>query len=99
MIHLRKDLWLFAGIYAVKGFAPKQKEDGKPYYLYSTEEVDGLEHLTGRAVVRFNKAFRAPYLRGEKYSDNLIVERICKKWMGTSLASIRSYFLSQCQEP
>jgi len=81
LIHLGQDRWLFAGIYAVKGFTPKQKEDGKPYYLYSTEEVEGLKHLTGRAVVRFNKVFRASYLRGEKYSDNLIVEASREKRM------------------
>jgi len=83
LIHLGQDRWLLAGVYAVKGFVPKQKPDGRHrrYYLYDTEEITGLAHLTGRAIVRFSRTFRASYLRGDKYADKLIVEAIREKRM------------------
>jgi len=75
LIALDGDRWLFAGIYAVRGVKQRRKR-GKIWFQYSTEEVPGLEHLTGRAVVRFQKKFRASYLRGEKYGDRLLVSEI-----------------------
>jgi len=44
--------------------------------MYSTEEVAGLEHLAGRAVVKFRKEFRASYLKGEKYADQLVCRQL-----------------------
>ena len=75
LIGLDGDRWLFAGIYTVDGFRERKKGDST-WFEYATEEVQGLEHLTGRAVVTFRKRFRASYLRGERYADQLIVSEI-----------------------
>ncbi len=75
LIHLDKDLWLFAGVFVVEGFKSGTWKN-KPCYRYETQEVDGLDHLTGKAVVKFNKPFRASYLRGAKYANNLLVSEI-----------------------
>ncbi len=75
LIHLGKDRWLFAGIYSVLGV--KERKAGKrTRYYYSTKEFPGLEHLVGRAIIKFEKNFRASYLVGKKHSDNLIVSEI-----------------------
>ena len=70
LIALEGDKWLFAGIYNVRGVAPRRVK-GKDRYRYTTEEVEGLEHLTGKAVIQFEKKFRASYLRGKKYINQL----------------------------
>jgi hypothetical protein len=75
LIGLNSGKWLFAGIYLVRGFVTRYI-NGKKRYIYSTKEVKGLEHLTGRVVVEFDKKFRASYLRGEKYYDRLCVSEI-----------------------
>ena len=75
LIHLGGSDWLFAGIYNVNGCIPKSNND-KSWFEYSTSELPGLEHLTGRAVIGFNKNFRASYLKGESYVDQLIVKEI-----------------------
>ena len=75
LIHLGGSRWLFAGVFRVLGVregAP-QNPDG---YTYSTEELPGLEHLTGKAIVEFGKSFRASYLRGPKYEDAMHVVAI-----------------------
>jgi hypothetical protein len=61
LIHLSKDRWLFAGVYVVLGFK-KRREGKRTWFHYSTKELKGLEHLTGRAIVQFDKKFRASYL-------------------------------------
>jgi hypothetical protein len=71
LIQLEGDRWLFAGVYKVLGL--EKKKGKKPYFIYDTKEIGGLEHLTGKAIVNFNKTFRASYLRGEKYGDKLVV--------------------------
>lgn len=68
LIHLENDRWLFAGIYKIKGF----ERDSKGF-LYSTEEMAGLEHLTGKAIIQFHKPFRASYLIGPKHEDKLFL--------------------------
>lgn len=75
MIHLGADRWLFAGLFEVFGVKKgnKHNPDG---YEYSTKEISGLDHLTGRAVVQFKKDFRQSYLRGEKYEDELVIAAI-----------------------
>jgi len=75
LIHLGGTRWLFAGVFAVLGV--KAGNDHNPNgYEYSTKELDGLDHLTGRAIVEFNKTFRASYLRSGKYEDQLLVVAI-----------------------
>ena len=70
LIHLENDRWLFAGVYTVKGVRP-QRRQGKDRFLYDTQEVKGLDHLVGKAIVQFHKPFRTPYLRDPKYKDQL----------------------------
>jgi hypothetical protein len=82
LIHLGGDRWLFAGVYSVEGVKARSKgepnifcPEGVPrsWFEYSTRELGGLEHLTGRTIVRFEKKFRASYLKAKKYLDSLIV--------------------------
>jgi len=75
LIHLGGSDWLFAGVYDVHGVQPKS-DNTKSWYEYSTLEVHGLDHLIGRAIIKFNKQFRASYLIGEKYCESLIVKEI-----------------------
>ena len=72
LIHLGGARWLFAGVYEVVGVSPGKWKPAK-CYMYSTREMKGLDHLVGRAIVEFNKTFRASYLRGKKYGDQLQV--------------------------
>ncbi len=72
LIHLSANRWLFAGVYSVQGVEPRTAGP-KPKYRYATTELSGLEHLVGRAVVQFDKTFRASYLRGSSYGDKLTV--------------------------
>jgi len=82
LIQLQKDKWLFAGVFEVNG-EPKliTLKNGRTTYIYSTTEVEGLEHLTGRAVVEFEKKFRASYLIGKKFQDRLIVSALREQRM------------------
>ena len=75
LIYLGKDKWLFAGVYAVQG-VKQRKSQKKTWFQYSTKELKGLKHLTGRAIISFEKNFRASYLKGNKYADNLIVSEM-----------------------
>lgn len=75
LIHLGNNHWVFAGVYKVKGVKPYQWK-GKNHFMYSTQEVKGLDHLTGKAIIQFQKTFRASYLRGPKYEDQLILVRL-----------------------
>jgi len=62
LIHLGGDKWLFAGVYAVEGVKPLNEGEPDIYwhpegvpricFKYSTRELDGLEHLTGHAIMR-----------------------------------------------
>jgi hypothetical protein len=80
LIHLHDDKWLFAGVWKVLGVAPKS-EPSKSWFQYSTDENTGLEHLTGRIIVSFKRTFRASYLIGPKYGDQLIVDQILQERM------------------
>ncbi len=75
LIHLGGDQWLFAGVYVVEGVARGKWKEAL-CYQYSTRETEGLEHLTGKVIVQFKKACRASYLRGDKYTDRLVVAEI-----------------------
>lgn len=80
LIRLGKTRWLFAGVYEVLGV-----KAGTPHnprgFTYSTREVPGLDGLTGRAIVRFDKGFRASYLRGPKWADRMEVVAIQEQRM------------------
>lgn len=105
LIHLGGDKWLFAGVYAVEGVNPLSEGEPDIYFhpqgvprscfKYSTRELDGLEHLTGHAIVRFEKKFRASYLIGKKYYDNLVVCEIRDQKMSVGdFPGYRSILLS-----
>jgi hypothetical protein len=72
LIQLDGSRWLFAGVFEVLG-VKKGSRHNPEGYRYSTRELRGLEHLTGRAIVRFEKQFRASYLIGSKYADKMHV--------------------------
>ena len=61
-------------------YLPKVQKKGNRHnpdaYEYSTREIEGLDHLTGRAIVQFKKDFRASYLLGPKYEGALAVAAI-----------------------
>jgi len=80
LIHLDDSRWLFAGVYEVLGVrnGNRQNPDG---YQYETREVRGLEHLTGRAIIEFDKKFRASYLRGPKYADHMLMISLLEQRM------------------
>lgn len=80
LIHLGCQRWLFAGVFQVLGVSPG-KWKKTPCYKYSTRELDGLDHLTGRAIVTFDKNFRQSYLRGDKFSDQLTVTELLDQRM------------------
>lgn len=80
LIHLGGRHWLFAGVFSVLGVKPGNIHNPNGYE-YETEELEGLQHLTGRAVVDFNKTFRASYLRGDKHKDQLMVVAIREQRM------------------
>jgi hypothetical protein len=75
LIRLGKTRWLFVGVYEVLGV-----KRGTPHnpngFTYQTREVGRLDHLVGRVIVRFPKSFRAAYLRGPRYGDQLLVAAI-----------------------
>ena len=75
LIHLGGARWLFAGLFAVLGVKQGNVHNPKGYE-YSTRELEGLDHLTGRAIVEFDKTFRASYLRGPKFENELVVVAI-----------------------
>jgi hypothetical protein len=76
LIHLGSSDWLFAGVFKVNGSPQKKSNKYKTWFEYSTSEVSGLEHLTGRAIISFKKSFRQSYLKGEKHADSLVVREL-----------------------
>lgn len=80
LIHLSRDHWLFAGCFDVLG-VERGTRHNPDRFTYSTREVAGLDDLTGRAVVRFDKAFRASYLIGPKWADHMRVVAIREERM------------------
>ena len=75
LIYLSPAIWLFAGLYHVIG-CTEGRTDMPSGYTYQTEPVVNLEHLDGRAIVHFDKKFRASYLRGPKYASQLVIDSI-----------------------
>ncbi len=80
LIHLGGSRWLFAGVYEVLGVGPG-KWRGEPRFVYSTRELTGLNDLTGRVIVDFDKKFRNSYLRNRKYAEQLGVSSIRERRM------------------
>ncbi len=80
LIHLHGDKWLFVGVWSVLGVTAKS-DSSRSWFEYSTLEVPGLDHLTGRTIVSFKRTFRASYLVGTRYADQLIVSQILQERM------------------
>lgn len=78
LIDLDRGKWLFAGVYRVDGVRPRKSGAG---YQYKTVEVARLGHLTGKAIVSFNKDFRASYLLGKNFGDSLVVSELRERRM------------------
>ena len=72
LIHIGGNRWLFAGVWQVLRV---EKGTWKPSlcYRYKTKEVTGLNHLTGRAIIHFEKKFRASYLKGQRFVNKLLI--------------------------
>jgi len=79
LIHLDGHHWLFAGVYEVLGVRPGWRKER--CFKYETRPLPGLDDLTGRAIVGFEKTFRASYLRGPNYADKLYVLAILERRM------------------
>jgi len=80
LIHLHGDKWLFVGVWKVLGVAPRS-EGTKSWFEYSTSEVEGLIHLSGKTVISFRRTFRASYLVGKRYQDQLVISHILQERM------------------
>ena len=81
LIHLQKNQWLFAGVYRVEGVKKRKSVRRGLWQHYSTTEVKGLGHLAGRAIIHFDRNFRASYLRNPKFLEQLIVTSILEQRM------------------
>lgn len=82
LIHIQGDDWLFAGVWKVLGIQSENfKYEGRQFIKYKMKELNGLEHLNGRAIILFKKNFRASYLIGKKYEDKLFIKELKDKKM------------------
>lgn len=88
LIHLHSDKWLFVGVWRIDAVKPMTNSE-KSWFEYSTTEVPGLEHLSGRVIVRFARSFRASYLHGRRYADQLVVAQLLEERM--SMADFPGY--------
>lgn len=80
LIQLDKGRWLFVGVWNIHG-VEQRSDQHKSWFSYSTSEVPGLDHLTGRVIVSFKRTFRASYLVGHRYADCLAVSAILPERM------------------
>jgi len=74
LIQMSRDRWLFAGVYKVLRWQ-KTGHDHPPY-LYDTELLLNQEDFIGRVIVRYKRNYRASYVLGVKYGDQLLVDEI-----------------------
>ncbi len=80
LIDLDDSQWLFAGVYDVLDVEACTK-GSKPCFKYSTKEVDGLQHLTGKTKIYFKRPGRNSYLRDKKFFDQLMVISLSEQRM------------------
>tara|TARA_B110000116_G_scaffold255088_1_gene253138 strand:+ start:92 stop:922 length:831 start_codon:yes stop_codon:yes gene_type:complete len=82
LIYLENNKWLFAGFWKKLSLDKSEVKVGdRMFFKYNTQLVDGLEHLTGRAIIFFEKNFRASYLIGSKYENDLFISELREKEM------------------
>jgi hypothetical protein len=72
--------WLFAGVYKIDGVT-EHSDNGNTYYLYQTTYQDELDHLAGRTIIYFEKKFRASYLKGSRYGEQLEIHSLLPEKM------------------
>jgi len=75
LISLGPNKWMFAGVYEVCGVQRKKRGE-KVWFEYSTRLLPGLDSLVGRAIVHFEKKFRASYLKGPSYAQKLFLTEL-----------------------
>lgn len=80
LIHWRSDKWLFVGVWQILGVTPKT-DSIKSWFEYSTSEIPGLDHLAGKTIISFKRTFRASYLVGKRYADQLVVSQLLSERM------------------
>ena len=67
----RRDHWLFAGAYDVRGVSERTD-----HYFYDMVERPTCAALKGRVVVAFDRTFRQSYLNGETFAEDLRVHEL-----------------------
>jgi hypothetical protein len=72
LIELRKNKWLFAGVYKILG----HKKVSAKHIEYSTELLSGQDELIGRIVVHHIRTSRPTYLNGKKDGGDFEVSEI-----------------------
>jgi hypothetical protein len=97
-VYIRKNEWLFAGIFTAGEYVER---DG--LYYYSTQLTTHYSEYIGRMVIRFEKTFRASYLLAEKFIESLDIVQIfpdkyvCDPFPGYSDVCISYETLRQIQ--
>ena len=71
--YLKKDEWLFVGIYESLGTSGIVTQNGREYHKYNTKLTDIGAEFIGKLVVGFKKDFRQSYPNLETCLDNLEV--------------------------
>jgi hypothetical protein len=72
LIELRKNKWLFAGVYKILG----HKKISDKHIAYSTELIEGQSELIGRIVVHHKRTGRPTYLKGKNDGGDFDVSEI-----------------------
>jgi len=73
LIHYDNNKWLFVGAFTILNH---QYFEEPARYIYQTEEINGLEDLVGKAVIYFDKKFRASYVWGHNYENELLINQL-----------------------
>lgn len=72
LIELRRNKWLFAGVYKVLG----QKKISEKHIKYSTELLPDQDELIGRIIVHHKRTGRPTYLKGKADGGDFEVSEI-----------------------
>ncbi len=72
LIHLGSDRWLFAGVYRILGV----REGTEAAFRYDTELLPGQVDLIGRIIVKYRREYRASYIWGHGFGNQLEVAEI-----------------------
>lgn len=72
LIELRRNKWLFAGVYKVLGWEKKSER----HIAYKTELLSGQDDLVGRVIVHHERRGRASYLIGKKDGGDFYISEL-----------------------